>query len=108
MLLNYTIKEAYINKVIWHVTKMKNRKAMKEQDWTEYAAISVLKGGPVPSEYIDYMVGQNYNADRIILKLQNKLKDLTQDVITKNLKGKVTVDKKNLADTIYNDSFDIK
>ena len=104
----YTLKEAYINKVIWHVTKMKNRKAMKEQDWTEYAAISVLKGGPVPDEYIDYMIGQNYNADRIILKLQNKLKDLTQDVITKNLKGKVTTDKKKLADTIYNDSFDIK
>ena len=100
---SYTIKEAYINKVIWHVTKMKNKKAMKEEDWTEYAAISVLKGGGIPDEYIDYMATQGYSGSRIILKIKNKLKDLTEDVIFKNLKGDVTIDKKNQADIMTND-----
>ena len=100
---SYTIKEAYINKVVWHMTKMKNRKAMKEEDWTEYAAIAVLKGGGIPDDYIDYMATQGYSGSRITLKVKNKLKDLTQDVIFKNLKGDVTVDKKNLADIMTND-----
>jgi hypothetical protein len=82
---------------------MKNKKAMKEEDWTEYAAISVLKGGGIPDEYIDYMATQGYSGSRIILKIKNKLKDLTEDVIFKNLKGDVTIDKKNQADIMTND-----
>ena len=103
----YSLEEAYLNKALWHLTKMKNRTAMKDEDWTEYAAISMLKGGGIPDEYIDYSVGQGYNADRIILKLKNKIKDLTTDVIEKNLKGDITEDKKKIADILINDSFKI-
>ena len=103
----YSLDEAYLNKALWHITKMNNRKAMKDEDWTEYAAISMLKGGGLPEEVIDYYVGQGYNADRIILKLKNKIKDLTTDVIQKNLKGDVTEDKKKIADILINDSFKI-
>ena len=93
--------------MVWHVSKIKSKKQLKEDDWTTFATISILKGGPMPDEYIDYMVGQGYNADRIIQKVLNKSKDLTQDVIQKNLKGDITVDKENLADIMFNDAFDL-
>ncbi len=103
----YTLKEAYINKVIWHMTRMKNKKSIVEDDWTEMAALAMLKGGNLPPMYVDYMVGQGYNGQRIIKKIKNKMKDLTQDVITKNLKGEVTTDKQKQADIIFNDAFDL-
>ncbi len=107
LLSTYTLEEAYVNKMVWHVSKMESKKQLKEDDWTTFATISILKGGPLDDTYIDYMVGQGYNADRIIQKIINKSKDLTQDVIQKNLKGDITVDKEKKADIMFNDAFDL-
>ena len=54
------------------------------------------------------MVGQGYNGDRIYRKIYNKIKDLSKDIISKNLKGEVTRDKMLLGDIIANEAFDLR
>jgi len=103
----YSLKESQLNKVIWHITKMNNRKAIKDEDWTEYAVLGMLKGGGLDPMVVDYYVSQGYNADRIKMKLKNKIIDLTTSAIEKNLKGDITMDKKKIADMLYNESFQL-
>ena len=105
---SYSLKEAYINKVTWHLTKIKNKKQIKEDDFTEFAAIAYLKTRELPRLYVDYMVGQGYNGDRIYRKIYNKIKDLSKDIISKNLKGELTRDKMLLGDIIANEAFDLR